>query len=126
MLEPKVLAKTLVDHLEGVSAQQLQSILKDFVDFLATEKMIDSWREIEREIHLAWKEKYGASQVTITSAHELSGQAKNIITELSKGADVIEKVDQDLIGGAIIRIDDTRIDGSISEALNKLKMQLSA
>ncbi|MFH1712301.1 MAG: ATP synthase F1 subunit delta [Patescibacteria group bacterium] len=126
MLEPKELARTLVDHAADASSEKLSSIIKSFVQFLAEEKMIDSWREIERSIHEIWKEKYGASQVTVTSAHDLSAQARSQLQKMSKGADVIEKVDEALIGGAVIRIDDTRIDGSVSGALQKLKMQLSA
>ena len=104
----------------------MKKTVKEFVQFLSDEKLMGSWREIEREIHQTWKEKYGASKVTIFSAHEFTDDANKIISDLIKGADVFQKVDDRLIGGAVIRIDDQRIDGSTAGALRRLKATLAA
>ncbi|MDP2631431.1 MAG: F0F1 ATP synthase subunit delta [Candidatus Uhrbacteria bacterium] len=125
-VDAKKLAKILVDSVDGANESEANKIIKDFVKFLAENKLLGMWREIERGIHSSWKEKYGASQVTIVSAHRLSIDARDVITGLAKGADIHETVNERLIGGTIIRIDDTRIDGSISGALDKLQRELTA
>jgi len=94
------------------------------VSFLGSEGMLNMWRDIERAIHTAWKEKYGASSIKILSAHTLNDETRKMINSIAPGADLKERVDEQLIGGAVIRIDDTRIDGSVVGKLQNLKQVL--
>jgi len=121
----KTIARVLVDQIETVSEDEISETMKEFVSFLAQEKMIDKWREIETAIHAAWKEKYGASKITVVSAHPLTEAANAEIEKFAKGADIIRRVDERLIGGSVVRIDDKRVDSSIAGSLQKLKMTLS-
>ena len=121
----KTIARVLVDQVETVSEDEISEIMKDFISYLAKEKLIDKWRDIENAIHAVWKEKYGASKITVVSAHPLTEAANKEIENLAKGADITRRVDERLIGGSIIRIDDKRVDGSIAGLLQKLKMTLS-
>ncbi|PIZ55616.1 hypothetical protein COY25_00585 [Candidatus Uhrbacteria bacterium CG_4_10_14_0_2_um_filter_41_7] len=125
-LDNKKLAKILVESLENASESELPSITKEFVSFLGQNQLLSSWREIEANVHKVWKEKYGASNVSIMLAHNLSKEAKEALSKVAQGADVTIKVDDRLIGGAIIRIDDMRIDGSVTGALKRLKQTLLA
>ena len=121
----KTIARVLVDQLEDVSYENVPDVMKEFVKYLADNKLLGSWREIETCIHKAWKEKYGASKITVVSAHPLTESANAEIEKIAKGADIERRVNERLIGGSIIRIDDKRIDGSIAGMLQKLKMTLS-
>lgn len=121
----KTITRILIKQLEEKHEDDIKRVMKDFVKFLAQEKMVDQWREIEQAIHQTWKEMYGASTITIVSAHPLTEELNEQIEELAKGADIERRVDERLIGGSVIRIDDQRIDGSISGYLQKLKMTLS-
>lgn len=121
----KTITKTLVTQLEHVHENEIKQVMKDFVKFLSEEKMIYKWREIEQAIHQTWKEVYGASSITVVSAHSLSEELNEQIEKIAKGADIQRRVDERLIGGSVIRIDDKRIDGSIAGNLQKLKMTLS-
>lgn len=124
-LSPQQLAKVLVDGCEGREGRALQNTIQQFVTFLADEGYIDQWRSIERSIHQEWKKKYGASKLTIVSAFPLMPKTQKHIEALARGADIVQRVDERLIGGAVIRIDDTRIDGSITGALRRLKTTLA-
>ncbi|OGL96221.1 hypothetical protein A2258_00270 [Candidatus Uhrbacteria bacterium RIFOXYA2_FULL_41_8] len=121
----KTITRVLIDQVEKNKENDIKKIMNDFVKFLAQEKMIDRWREIELAIHQSWKEIYGASAITVVSAHPLTEELNKQIEELAKGADIERRVDERLIGGSVIRIDDRRIDGSIAGNLQKLKMTLS-
>lgn len=120
----KQIAKTLVEHQDGKSDAEAKQIVKDVVSFMVENNLLEKWRDLEVAIHDAWKEKYGVSTVKIVTAHELSSEARKVLQEIASGADLIEKVDERLIGGAVIRIDDKRIDGSIAGSLRRLKTKL--
>lgn len=122
----KKLAKTLVDSLDGATAAQMKQTMKDFVSFLGTEGLISKWRGIEQQIHSAWKEKYGASQITIVTAEPITEAMRTSLEKMAPGADLTERVDERIIGGAVIRIDDKKIDGSLAGSLRRLKQVLES
>ena len=99
-------------------------IMNAFVAELAARGWVHLWRDIERELHGAWKRKYGAANVTIVSAHPLAISLRRTIETSAPGADVVERVDERLMGGAVIRIDDRRIDASVAGSLQRLKLHL--
>ncbi len=121
-IEPTQLARILVDHTAHQS--DASDNIKAFVGFLAEHNMLDKWRDIELAIDQVWKETFGASSIKVLSAHELTEEAKKALSEIAPGADVSTSVDERLIGGAVIRIDDKRIDGSITGKLQLLKRTL--
>lgn len=125
-LTSKQLAKTLIEYLEDVDEQEIPEIIRQFVMFLYEQQLLSGWREIEQQINTVWKEKYGASKVKIISAHALTKEVQKSFQLLIRGADVEETVDERLIGGAVIRIDDKRVDGSISGTLRRLKTTLAS
>ena len=118
------LARILVDataHRTDVSGD-----MKTFVSFLAEHHLLDRWREIEQAIHQVWKEKFGASTIRVLSAHQLTQDVQKMIEEIAPGAEISTVVDERLVGGAVIRIDDTRIDGSLVGRLKSLKRTLTS
>lgn len=123
-LTPRQLATVLVEQAVTVSAADLPRLLKGFVAELSTRNMLHQWRAIEREIHGAWKRKFGAANITVVSTHKLTRTMMSNLEALAPGADIVEKVDERLMGGAIVRIDDRRIDGSVLGALQRLKQHL--
>jgi F0F1-type ATP synthase delta subunit len=121
----KTIARTIISQTETLSDKQIPIVMKEIVEYLAGEKLLGRWREIEMAINQVWKEIYGASKITVVSAHELTAEVERAIEEIAYGADITKRVDERLIGGSIIRIDDRRIDGSIAGQLQKLKTTLS-
>ncbi len=109
---------------EDVTRAELVKIVKAFVDELAARGWTHQWRDIEREVHGAWKRKYGAASVTIVSAHPLAATLRKSIETAAPGADIVERVDERLMGGAVVRIDDRRIDASVAGTLQRLKLHL--
>ncbi|MBT4857324.1 hypothetical protein HON52_04040 [Candidatus Uhrbacteria bacterium] len=124
----KIEAIQLARILVKATAHQVEvrDDVKAFVAFLAENDMLDKWREIELAIGKVWKEEFGASSIKVLSAHPLTQEARKIIGEIAPGAELSTAVDERLIGGAIIRIDDKRIDGSITGQLRALRKSLLA
>lgn len=122
----KGLASSMVDELAEKKPAEVQKEMVKIVSFMKDNGLLGRWRDLEKELHLAWRNKFGASKITILSAHELSKSARKLVEDTAQGAEVIERVDERLMGGAIIRIDDRRLDGSIIGALQRLKNTLLA
>jgi len=122
----KGLAKSIVEELAELKPAEVTKEMTKVVSFMKDNGLLGRWRELEKEINTAWKNKFGASKVTVLSAHELSKEARKQLEDSIKGAELIERVDERLMGGAVIRIDDRRLDGSIIGALQRLKNTLLA
>jgi F-type H+-transporting ATPase subunit delta len=123
-LSERQLVTTLIDSLDGAETKDVDPVIKQFVKFVSTEYPFMKWSLLESEISRAWKSKYGASEIHIVSAHTLTDKAKEHLLSLAPGAELMNHVDERLIGGAIIRIDDKRIDGSVAGSLQRLRREL--
>jgi F0F1-type ATP synthase delta subunit len=121
---PRQLAALIVDHIAPLTKPEAAKAMKGFVALLAEQGLLVKWREIEREIHEVWRLRFGASTVTVVSAHELTQKMRDELEKAAPGADLVERVDERLMAGAVIRIDDRRIDGSMAGRLARLKQQL--
>lgn len=120
-IDIKKFAEVTVAMAEGKSSAQVKSLMKDVVRLLHEEGALNMWRVLEAAIERAWAKRYGTATITVVSAHPLSAAAHDAIEAHANGADVQTIVDSRLIGGAIIRKDNTRIDGSVTGALMRLK-----
>lgn len=120
-IDCKKLATAIVERADGKTAAQIKSLMKDVVRLLHEERAIGMWRVLERAIERAWAARYGAANITVVSAYPLGAAARETIEANAQGAELHEIVDDRLIGGAIVRKDNTRIDGSVTGALMRLK-----
>jgi F-type H+-transporting ATPase subunit delta len=79
-------------------------------------------------IHETLKYK-GITQSVLTTAVKVNAKVKNqmtvLISEVYKTkVELVEKIDPEIIGGFILRIDDNYIDASIRNKLRKIKKEL--
>jgi F-type H+-transporting ATPase subunit delta len=91
------------------------------------ESIMDS---IAEEFIVAYNESKGIQRaVVITSVpltDELRSQFNNIVASATgKIIELEEKIDENLIGGYVLRVNDRQIDASVKSKLNELKLQLA-
>jgi F0F1-type ATP synthase delta subunit len=120
----KKLARSIVDTLAESTPKEVEASMKELVSILKDAGLLTRWRELEKEIHAAWKEKFGVSKVTVVSAHPMMQKTFELLEKIAPGAEIVERVDDRLMGGAVIRMDERRIDGSIIGSLQRLKNSL--
>ena len=120
-MDMKKLADAVVTMVDGKTAEQVADIMKGVVQLLHEERAIGKWRALEQALEHAWSTRYGAATITVLSAHALSAATRAAVEASANGAELVEIVDDRLIGGAIVRKDNTRIDGSVTGALMRLK-----
>lgn len=76
------------------------------------------------------KQQNGISEVVLTSAFPLDEATKSVIlskikTLTAEKVEVIEKVDESLIGGFTIQVEDQMVDASIANQLSTIKQRLT-
>ena len=116
----KQLAEQFISFVESSDQKQLESASDVLIAWLASRGELKRFREIIRGIDQVWKDKHGMATITIETAYELPAAVRKSLEKQSAGAEIRERVDASLIGGARIRIDEHLIDGSLNGALKQL------
>ena len=126
----KQYAQALKGSLERSNPKDEDRILDNFVKILAEYNDLRLFDQIAREYHKMELAKNGIKQVELTSAKPLDKQSEQEILDqlnmLVKGKiEVRKEIDEQLIGGVVIRMDDQLIDASIKNGLEQLKSGLA-
>lgn len=96
-----------------------------FMALLAKKKREELMLDIADKFLSLYKEHKGIKTAYLSTARELKPEVRESVIERLKqetGAEVelIEKVEDDLIGGFVLRMDDKQIDASMRGALKKI------
>lgn len=124
--------------MKSVSTKNLAEVLlesenlsmKDFVAFLAKNKMLKDADKIIEQYEVLYNKKHNTIEATVTLTERLSEhkhqEIQSALKEKYKADHVhlIEKIDQRLIGGMKIQVGDTVYDSSIKNTLRQLEAQL--
>jgi F-type H+-transporting ATPase subunit delta len=126
----KQYALALMDSLGTTDPKDEGKVLDNFVKVLAENNDLRLFDEIEQEFHKLDLAKQGIKQVEVKSAHPLNKEnEKAILEELNKivkgKIELKKEVDERLIGGVVIRMEDQVIDASVKNQLEQLKDNLS-
>lgn len=104
-------------------------VLDNFVKILAQNGDLSKQDEIEIEYRkLEMKEKgIVEAQVTVAREVNINSTIVNELNEIVKGkVELKTKVDEGIVGGVIVRVDDTLIDASVKTQLNDLNRELKS
>lgn len=121
--------RVAIVHALG-DALQLDPLVVNFCKVLVEARRVDCWDSLVKAFARLTAKAAGLVKVEVTTAVPLVG--KEITDRLSqalahltkKNVDVQLAVDDALIGGAVVRIEDTIYDGSIATGLRRLKQKL--
>ena len=128
-------------HSPIISISQKQQIFKkifenelhkhtlSFLHILASNRRESYLEIITRNFLTLYREELGIKEVLLTTVSLLSSEHKNQIKEILKEfykskIEFKEKINKEIIGGFIIKIDDQQIDASVSSKLKKFKKEL--
>jgi len=126
-ITPKQYAISLYESTKNVGSEELEQRIKNFVEILKRNNSLSLADKIIEQYHKYYRAKKNISKIEITSSEKLGSETLNrILKKFEKQVEIEEKVDQSLLGGVIINIDDEMlIDGSVKRKLNDLKKSLS-
>jgi F-type H+-transporting ATPase subunit delta len=118
-------AEALYDAVNQTADKDHDKVLDNFVKILATNGDLAKHTEIEAEYH-RMKEK-GIKQAEVTFAKEHNPKILNDLNKVVAGkVEFKTKLDEGIVGGVIVRVDDTLIDASIKTQLNNLNQSLKS
>ncbi len=124
---PKQYAQALYDAIHETGAKDHDLVLDNFVKILAQNGDLGRYAEIENDYHLLEMESKGIKQADVTVARDMemnSGLLDQLNKIIGGKADIKKKVDDGLVGGVVIKIDDTLIDASIKTQLKNINNTL--
>jgi len=116
--------------LKELFTNSLSALTLSFVSLITNKKREGLLPEISASFISLYKKNKNIKEVVVTSAFPLDDDLKNslmdyISNETNSEIDLKEKIDESLIGGAIIRMNDKQLDASISSSLKALKQKFS-
>lgn len=120
-------AAALLDAVHQTSEKDHDKVLDNFVKVLAQNGDLSKYTEIEAEYKRVEREARGIkeAQVTVAREMEINSVLINSLNEIVGGkVEIKKKIDEGIIGGVVVRVDDTLIDASVKDQLNKLNQSL--
>jgi len=128
-LNPQQYAQALYEAVVETSPKDHDVVMDRFVQILAQNGDLNKHSEIEAEYRKLEHAAKGIKEAEVTVAHEAELNQK-IIDELNKIAgsklEIKQKVDEGIVGGIIMKVDDTLLDASVKTQLNKLNQELKS
>ena len=99
-------------------------------DLMTRKNREDVLESVANEFVALYNKKKGISNVSVTTTFALDKTLKKSFEKLAKditGFDPVleEKVDEDILGGFIMKFEDKQIDDSVRGRLNELKLKFS-
>jgi|SRR5579872_1304806 len=127
MIDPKVYAQALFQAVSETVVKEHDKVLENFVRILNQNGDIGLYQQIEQEYQNLERQSKGIREVSISTASNVD--PKKIIDHLNKviggKAEIKHKIDESLIGGVVVRVDDTLIDASLKTSLQKLRKNIA-
>ena len=116
--------------LKELFSNNLSALTLSFISLITNKKREGLLPEISASFISLYKKNKNIKEVVVTSALPLDEDLKRSLmdyigSETGSEIDLKEKIDESLIGGAIIRMDDKQLDASISSSLKALKQKFS-
>nr|AQS29751.1 hypothetical protein [uncultured bacterium] len=126
---PRKYAISLYETLLQLKSNEIKDAIKSFVMILAENNSLSKAEQIIDEFEKYWLQKEKIIKVKLTTARILNTtELKNVVKLLKKqlGQEIIveSNVEENLIGGTVIKFNDNLIDGSLKTQLLNLKNNL--
>lgn len=126
-ITPKQYAEALLAGTQEIAEKDYDKVINNLIEILKTNNDLSLFEKIITEFETLSASAHHSAK--ITSAGPINVD-KDILTSLNKIAGekltTENEIDESLIGGVVIRIDDTLIDASIKNSLNNLKTKLES
>jgi F-type H+-transporting ATPase subunit delta len=123
---PKQYAISLYEASKGASKAEMDELVSNFVKLLRYDNNLSLGDKIIEEFQSYYRAQKGIAKLRITSSAKLDSKTvSGIVKHFSQQVELEEAVDESLIGGIVLEIDDdTRIDGSVKKKLETLKQNI--
>lgn len=127
---PVVKSDKKIKIIQQIFAGKLHKMTEGFITIIANHRREGLLVEIADSFIFQYKEHNNVATAEVVSATALDDsqrtKIKGVIKKVvGKEIDLVEKVNNDIIGGLIVRVGDKQFDGSIARKLKELKKGFS-
>ncbi len=132
MSTPTVAVEEKVSLVEEMSKTGgISELTTNLLCLLAEKSRFGCFSGIIKYFRAEFNERFKLADITVTSAQPLTDALREQIAAkmsqiIGKKVTIIEKVDENLIGGVVIDYGSRRYDGSVKSRLNALKNELAS
>ncbi len=123
----KQYAQSLYEVLTDSNPKDHDRVIDNFVTVLKGNQDLAAYEKIVQEVETMFNADQQTSKIEVTTASEAS-ITPALLKELNKlaksKADITTHIDETIIGGVVIRVDDQLIDASVKTQLNNLEKDL--
>jgi F-type H+-transporting ATPase subunit delta len=124
-LTAKDYAKALYEAIQETRDHDV--VLDNFVKILAQNGDLSKHEQIEEEYKKIEREAKGIKEVHTTFAQQHNTKILDELNTIVKGkAEFVTQIDEGIVGGVILKVDDTLIDASVKTQLNNLNQNLKS
>ena len=126
---PKQYAQALFDAISHTQSKDHDRVLDNFVQILAANNDLRMFDLISEEFENVRLKSEGKIKATVSSARKMDEATNKQVVELlnktvKSNVEITNKIDEKLVGGFVVRMEDTVIDASIKRQINELKNNL--
>ena len=116
--------------LKNIFEEVVNPLTSAIFDIIIKKKREVILQEIANEFFNLYNEEKGIIKASVISAKKLSEQERGnildaIIAATDSQVELIEEVEEDLLGGFVIKMGDKQYDSSIRNQLNKMKKEFT-
>lgn len=123
-----VMMERKLEIIETALGESLSPELKRFIEVLHTNRRIDYLKRMLHSFISTYRARNGIKVGSLVTASLVSGVREAIEMKMQQktGSKVLleERVDESLIGGFILQVDDLRLDASIDARFRRLRKEL--
>jgi F-type H+-transporting ATPase subunit delta len=124
--DPKITADKLLSIYKAVAEKYIDAAQQRFLSLLVRNKRLNLLPDIEGLFQQLRAQVEKTQQAEVVTTHELSGAQQDAIKialkkRLQRDIQLVCRIDESILGGAIIRAGDMVIDGSVRSQLVQLQ-----
>jgi F-type H+-transporting ATPase subunit delta len=128
LVSPVIQADKKTKVLKALFSGKMEEVTLKFMELLAKNRRESDLKIISEEFIEQYKEFKNITTVNLVTAVKISDSLKKeILEKISKYTggtiDLIEEVDEKLIGGFVVSIEDTQYDASLLRVFNQLRKE---
>lgn len=120
-----------ISLVNSIIKNNINKLSSDFIKLIFKNKRDEFFTDIVRVFLDKYRKEKGVKKVILTLTREISSKTKENIINTVKNiykaeVEVSEKINPDLIGGFILRVEDLQLDSSVANKLQYIKKQLTS